>query len=136
RHHTRPGELVAPADDNGVRARVRPQDIQRARRRDADALALPGRERPVAVMRAELRSGGVDDHALARREAVAREEVAVVVAGEEAGLLALRATGDVEAGTRRLVARRLLVLLAEREPDAAELARIDACEHVRLVLAR
>src|SRR5204862_7758456 len=69
------------------------------------------------------------------REAVPPEEAAVVVAGEEACLLALATAGDGEAGPPRLGARRLLVLLAEGEPDAVELRRVELRKHVGLVLA-
>src|SRR5581483_9032688 len=72
----------------------------------------------------------------ARREPVPREERAVVVAGEEARLLALGAARDVEAGAMRLLARLLLALLAEREPDPREMARVQRSKHVALILRR
>src|SRR4029077_6065977 len=70
----------------------------------------------------------------ARPEPVAGEERAIVIAGQEARLLAFRALRDRKTGARRLRTRRILVLLAEREPDALEMLRIESREHVRLVL--
>ena len=72
----------------------------------------------------------------ARLEAAPLEEGAVVVAGEEAGLLALPALGDGEPRGARLGARLGLRLLAERELDPLEERRIERGEHVRLVLVR
>jgi len=117
-------------------ARIRSEHVERPFRHDAEALALSGREAPEAVVLTDRCAGLVDDRPALRREPVPTEERAVVVAGEEARLLALRAVGCVEPGARRLGAGLGLVLLAEREPDAVELARIEACEHVRLVLGR
>src|SRR5205814_1546043 len=85
---------------------------------------------------AELAPVGVDDRARARLDAVPLEERAVVVAREEARLLALCAACGGEAGAFRLGARLLLALPAERERDALEQARVEAREHVRLVLVR
>ena len=64
------------------------------------------------------------------------EERAVVVAAEEARLLAFGAAGAAEAGGRRLRAGLRLRLAAEREPQPAERRRVDGGEHVALVLAR
>ena len=100
-------------------------------------LRWPGREPPEAVVRAERRRPARRRSSPARGcEPVPPEERAVVVAGEEARLLALGAPRDGEPGARRLGSRRVLVLLAEREPDPLELLRIEAREHVRLVLRR
>ena len=87
-------------------------------------------------MAAEHASGLVDDLPGARREAMAAEEYAVVVAGEEARLLALGATRDGESCRVGLGARLVLALFAEREPHAVEVPRVDRREHVRLVLRR
>src|SRR5207302_7779449 len=51
-----------------------------------------------------------------------------------ARLLALRAPRHCETGARRFGTRCFLVLLAEWEPDALEVLRIEPREHVRLVL--
>ena len=64
------------------------------------------------------------------------EKCAVVVAGEKARLLALCAARYLEAGALRLVARLLLALLAEREPDPRQMARIQRSKHVALILRR
>src|SRR5262249_37735382 len=96
---------------------------------------LPGREAPEAVVRAELASVLVDDAAGSRREAVAREEVAVVVAAEEARLLALGLARGGEPRGLRLGARLHLGLVAEREPDPVERALVERGQHVALVLA-
>src|SRR5207253_10786223 len=55
-------------------------------------------------------------------------------AGEEARLLALGRAGGGEAGRFSLGACLLLRLRAEREPQPVEEARIEAREHVALVL--
>ncbi len=67
---------------------------------------------------------------------MAREKRPVVVAGEEARLLALGALRGLEPCTLGLGPRGRLVLVAEREPDAVELPRVEPGEHVRLVLRR
>ena len=67
---------------------------------------------------------------------MASEEGTVVVAREEARLLALGPLRDLEARTACLGSRRLLVLLAEREPHPRELRGIELREHVRLILLR
>src|SRR5436305_11051451 len=128
------GELRPVADDDGVRLCIRLEHVERLWRRDTDSLPLARRERPVTLMLAERGARGVDDRAGARCDAVTRQEASVVVAGEEARLLALGAAGNCEAGAGCFVARRRLVLLAEREPDLPELARVDPGEPVRRVL--
>ena len=87
-------------------------------------------------MTAELDAVLVDDRAGTAGEPLPLEERAVVVAGEEARLLALGALGHGEAGRGRLVAGRALALAAERERDAVEQRRVDGREHVGLVLGR
>ncbi len=86
-------------------------------------------------MPSELAALLVDDGARARCEPVPAEKRSVVIAREEARLLALGALRRGETRARRLAARRLLVLVAEREPDALEVLGVDPREHVRLVLA-
>src|SRR5262249_58175371 len=54
----------------------------------------------------------------------------------EARLLALGAPRDGEPSALGLRARLVLALLAQREPDPVEPARVDAGEHVGLVFAR
>ena len=85
-------------------------------------------------MRAEPSPFGVDDVAALPAETLALEERAVVVASEEACLLALGTPRGREPRSRGLVARLVLRLLAEWEADPLEKARIDGCEHVRLIL--
>ena len=104
--------------------------VERLARRDADALALAGREAPVAVVRAERGAVVRDDEARLAAEAAALEEGAVVVAAEEARLLAVGARGDGEPGTRGLGPGLGLRLGAERELDPLEEARREAGEHV------
>ena len=87
-------------------------------------------------MAAQLASLLVHDRALLRLEPPPDEERTVVVAGEEARLLALRATRGGEARALGLGSGRLLVLLTEREGDAREVARVERGEHVALVLGR
>ena len=85
--------------------------------RHAQATPLARREAPDAVVPAELRPLLVDDRAAAGGKPVPREEVAVVAAREEARLLALRLPGGGKTGALGFDARRLLVLVAEREGD-------------------
>src|SRR5581483_6209603 len=62
------------------------------------------------------------------------EELAVVAAAEEAGLLAVRPSSDRQPGRCRFRARCLLRLRAERKLEAIEQTRVEAGEHVALVL--
>jgi hypothetical protein len=87
-------------------------------------------------VRADHRAGLVDDPALAAVQSVPLEEVAVVTAAQEAGLLALGAVRHGQPGALRFGTRLLLRLLSEREPDPREVSRIESREHVRLVLLR
>src|SRR5207249_4718021 len=124
----------ARADDDRVRPRIGAQHVERPLRGDADAPALAGREAPEARVPSELAPALVEDRPLLRPDAVPEEEAAVVVAGEEAGLLALRAPGHLEAGRRRLRTGLLLRLSAERERDPIQEHRVEPGEHVRLIL--
>src|SRR5579884_1881385 len=134
--HLRAGERGARADDDRVRGRPRAEDVERLGRGEAQATPLPGREAPEAVVAAELAPVLRDDRPLLSLEAVPTEEGAVVVACEEACLLAFRTAGGREAGALRLGPGRLLVLVAEREHDPRELLRVERGEHVALVLGR
>jgi hypothetical protein len=102
--------------------------------RDAEPAALADGEAPVALVRPDLPTALVHERPGARLEAVALEEGAVVVAGEEARILALGAGGDGEPGRRGFGARLLLRPAAEREREPAEEARVEPGEHVALVL--
>ena len=97
---------------------------------------LARRVAPDAVVPAELVALLVDDRAVGRLEATPLEEGPVVVAGEEARLLALAALGGDEARRRGLGARLRLRQLPERELDPVELSRVERGEHVGLVLVR
>ena len=68
------------------------------------------------------------------RARCAREEVAIVVAGQEARFLALGSARRGEAGGLRLGTNLGLRVGPEREVDAVEPRRIDRREHVGLVL--
>src|SRR5262249_45367253 len=118
-----------------VRRRLRPEDVQRSPAVHVQASALAGREAPVTVVRAQGRAGAIDDGALSGTNALTLEERAVVVAAEEARLLALRTLGGRESRRSRLRACLVLRLVAEGEADALEDSRIDVREHVRLVLS-
>ena len=85
-------------------------------------------------MRPELVPLLVDDRAGAGGQTTASEKGAVVVTGQEARLLALAPVRDREPCALRLRPRGLLVLGAEREPDAIEPPGIELREHVRLIL--
>ena len=87
-------------------------------------------------MAAELAAVFSDDRALLWFEPMPAEKRAVVVAGEEARLLALGPACSSEPCTLGLRPCYLLVLLAEREGDSREVARLERREHVALVLRR
>src|SRR6266508_879658 len=129
-------QRAARADDDGIRAGVRAQGVERLRGCDAESLSLSGREAPVPRVAAELVAVLVDDCTLCGSETAALEERAVVVPGEEARLLALAARRAREACTLRLGASLGLGLLAEREHDPVELPGIELPEHVGLILLR
>ena len=78
----------------------------------------------------------VDDVTGLRDKTVTPQERAVVVAREEARLLALGAPCDRKARMLRFASGRFLVLLAERKPDFVEMLRVQPREHVRLILLR
>ena len=80
------------------------------------------------------RAALVDQRPRRRLEPAPLEERPVVVATEEAGLLALGPTGDGEPGRLGLGAGLVLGLPPEGEPEPAEHARIDRREHVALIL--
>jgi hypothetical protein len=122
------------ADDDRIGRGLAAQGVKRFGRRDAETFALAGREAPEPRVPAELRALLVDDRPFLCREPVPRQEVAIVAAAEEAGLLALDAARGLEPGARGLGPRLVLALLAEREPESVEEARIDPGEHVRLIL--
>src|SRR5690242_9626156 len=117
-------EGLVRTDDDGVRRGVRLEHVQRALGDDADPAPLAGRELPDAAVSAELVPGLVDDRPRPGSDPVPGEERAVVVAGEEARLLALCTARDVEARAMCLVARLLLALVAEWEPDPRQMARV------------
>src|SRR5262245_63954389 len=85
-------------------------------------------------MGAQSGSVAIHDVAGLTMNALPHEERAVVVAAEEAGLLALRAASRGEAGGDRVFPGLCLRLSAEREAHALEQRRIDRGEHVGLIL--
>ena len=87
-------------------------------------------------MARELASPLVDDRPVRRLEPPALEEAPVVVPAQEARLLALRPLGRLEARHARIRPRFCLRPVAEREPDPRQVARVEAGEHVRLILVR
>ena len=100
--------------------RVGLEGVQRLRGRDAEPAPLAGREAPEPVVTADATAGFVDEAPGRRREPVPAEERPVVVAAEEARLLALGAARGGEPGGGGLGAGLLLGLLSEREPEPAE----------------
>src|SRR5206468_2007457 len=112
-----PRQRTPRPDDDGVRPRLRAHRVERLRCRDTEPAPLPGGEPPVAVVPAELVARLVDDRAVGGGQPPAAEERAVIVAGEEARLLAVGAPRDREARGRRLAPPLPLHLLAAREPD-------------------
>src|SRR5581483_2576490 len=119
-----PSQRFARADYDRVAGGPGAEDIEGLRRRDPEATALARREPPKAIVATELRSVLVDDRSVLRLQTVAAEERAVVVAGEEARLLALGTASRRQTRALGLGAGRLFVLLAEREGDAREVPRI------------
>src|SRR5256885_8265254 len=87
-------------------------------------------------MAAQLAALLVDDRPVGSGEPTPLEERSVVVAGKKAGFLAFPARCDCETRARRLGARLVLRLRTERETDVFELLRVEAREHVRLILVR
>src|SRR5205085_7337460 len=77
----------ARPDDDGVRARVGRERVERLGGSDAEAAPLAGGEVPVAAVRSDRPPRLVDDGAWPVGQARAAEEGAVVVAAEEARLL-------------------------------------------------
>src|SRR5205823_11637418 len=135
RPHAPAGERLARPDDDRVRPRLGAEGVERLRRGDAETPPLARREAPEALVLAELGARCVDDPPGCGTEPVPREEVAVVAAGEEARLLALGTPGDREPGRASLRPRLVLRALAEGEGDPLEEPRVEAREHVRLILA-
>src|SRR5438132_256350 len=84
-------ERFARTDDDGVRARVGADRVERLGRRDPEALPLAGSEAPVPGMAAQLATLPVDDRAVGAGEPAPLEERSVVVPGEKARFLALAA---------------------------------------------
>src|ERR671911_639412 len=106
---------------------------------DHGSVVVEGRDLPCSdtVGRLlELEGDFVHDRAVAGVEPVALEEGSVVVAGQEARLLALAALRDGETRRPGLAARLRLRLFAEREFDPVQKRRVERREHVRLVLVR
>ena len=132
------GRAAARATRAGRRSprstRHRLEHVQRHGGRDADALPLAGvnRQKPSCVPIVVPCSSTTSP--VRGSSPLRPEERAIVVAGEEARLLALGALRDRESRARRFRSRCVLVLLAEREPDAPELLRVETREHVRLIL--
>src|SRR5581483_10907217 len=101
-------ERLTRADDDGVRGRIAAKGVERPGARKGEPTALAGSEAPEAGVTAELPSGLVDERSLGCDEAVPLEEVAVVAAGEEAGLLTLGAARHGKPGALGFDARLLL----------------------------
>src|SRR4051794_4058881 len=129
-------ERATWADREGVRGGIGSDRVDRVRRGEPDPATLPGRVAPDAVVAAALDSVLVDDRAGAPGEPLPLEERAVIIAGEEARLLALGPLRDGQARSSSLVARRALALAAERERDPLEQRGIDRRQHVGLILGR
>src|SRR5207247_2398417 len=110
--------------------------VERLGRGNAQAAALARREAPKAGVAAELVPVLVHHRPVGRAEPMPLEEIAVVAAGEEACLLTLGAPGNRQAGALCFGPGLGLGLPAEAEPEPVEKARIQAAEHVRLVLTR
>src|SRR5207244_5917350 len=95
------------ADDHGVGGRAGAEHVERLRSGEPEPAALAGREPPEAVVATELAPVLRHDRTRLRREPVPAEKRPVVVAGEEARLLALRPPGGSEARALRLGPGRL-----------------------------
>src|SRR4051812_16335489 len=126
--HTGGRERPSRADDYAVV--VLAEHVERLGSGDADALALPDREAVLPFVAAESATALVDDVS----GGVAPHEPVEARAGEEAEVLALGAFGYGEICRARELADLGLGELAEREPDPIELSRLEAGEHVGLVL--
>src|SRR5919108_187621 len=131
-----PRKRLAWPDHDGVPARDGAHGVDRRPGRHAEPLPLPRREPPEPAVATDDAAVLVLDVALFRREPVPAEERAVVVAPEEARLLALRPASGRKACALGLSSSVVLRLVAEREPDSAEDPRIESRQHVRLILRR
>ena len=87
-------------------------------------------------MPAQLLPAFVQDRAVVRLEAMPPEERAVIVAGEEAGLLTLAPAGHGEACPRGFGPGLGLRVHAERKRDPVQLRGVEPREHVGLILLR
>ena len=113
-------ELLAGADRDRVPRGIGGDHVGGLVQRDAVAAALADGEVVVAAMAAESPAGAVDDVALAIDEAaVAAEEAALALAGEEAEVLATRASSRREAVAGGDGADLVLGHLGQREAEAA-----------------
>src|SRR3954452_169884 len=131
--HLLGGERAARADDHA--ASLLADDVQRLFGGHPEPAALADGEAVLPVVAADAIAGEVDDLAARRRAAVAADEVLRARAGQEAEVLALGALRHGQVSRTRELAHLRLAVAAEREPDARELLRVEAGEHVGLVLA-
>src|SRR5579875_2933981 len=139
-------QRLARPDGDGVRAGVGREHVQRPTggrgrgrgdgRGDAEAAALADGVGVRARVLAERVTALVEDRAgPADEPAVAREEVALAGAGEEAEVLGLALARDRQSLAPGELAHLRLVHVTEREAQPRERARRERGEHVALVLA-
>src|SRR4051794_19660253 len=109
-------------------------DVQGLARGDLQALALADGEALLPVVRAHAVARQVDDLTRPGRATVATDEVPRAGPAQEAQVLALGALCDWQCGGSGQLAHLRLAVLAEWEPEAVELGRLETREHVGLVL--
>src|SRR5262249_46350271 len=112
----------------------RPNGVERMSGGDTEPPPLSRRVTPVSLVPSEAAASRVDDRPRRYVETAAAEELTVVVAGEEARLLALGPLGNGKSRCRCLAPDIGLGTVAERKPQTVELGRLQRGEHVGLVL--
>ena len=128
-------QLLAGADRDGVGGGVGGEHVERLRRGDADAAALADGEVVVAAVAADRAPGAVEDGAGGvAKTAVAAQEPALALAGEEAEVLALGLARDRQPVAGGDLPHLGLGQLGEREAKPAEQLGRQRRQHVALVL--
>ena len=132
----RGSELAPRPDDDAARPRVTLEHVERLGPA-AQPASLADREVVLAVVMAEHLAAAVDDLARAAqaRTAVALQERAPAEARDEAQVLALALVRDRQTRLAGERAHGVLREAAEREREPVEIRRVEAREHVALVLA-
>ncbi len=130
-------EVRVRPDDQLVFRRIERHDVERTPRRDAQPATLPHRVVRQTAVLAEPPPRGVDDRPRdeSPRRGPARQESGVVVAGNEADLLTLRAFRRRETARARHRPHPILGEPAEGKSNPRERRARDREQEIRLILA-